>query len=204
MSARRTVVVVAGVLLAGAALYWVLRPAGTPPASEPANTAGSPPGSVTLPPSPPPQNLPPPPPLDPSRPQRPVTSSGIASGITERSHLADKLNAAEGTIEQDLHIMDEVFGAWRTNFPSQGNPVGTNAEITAAISGKNRHGFAFVPPEHPAINASGELCDRWGTPFFFHQISGTRMEVVSAGPDRKPNTADDVRFIPEAAPSVLR
>jgi len=71
------------------------------------------------------------------------------------------------------------------------NPVGDNAEITAVLTGKNRLGYAFIRPDHPAISPQGELCDRWGTPYFFHQISGTVMQVRSAGPDRQHWTADD-------------
>ena len=113
------------------------------------------------------------------------------------SRLADELNAPGGTIQRDLSILAEIFATWQTNFPRTGNPVGENAEITAALAGDNALKFAFVPRRHPAINAAGELCDRWGTPFRFHQLSGTQMEVRSAGPDRKFGTADDVRLGPQ-------
>ena len=105
--------------------------------------------------------------------------------------MADDLNAPGGTIQRDLTILEEVFGMWLTNFPRTGNPVGENADITAALTGENPVKFAFVPRRHRAINTAGELCDRWGTPFRFHQISGRQMEVRSAGPDRKFGTADD-------------
>jgi hypothetical protein len=42
------------------------------------------------------------------------------------------------------------------------------------------------------INGKGELVDYWGTPFFFHQLSGTEMEIHSAGPDKVMWTADDL------------
>ena len=112
------------------------------------------------------------------------------------SRLADDLNAPAGTIRRDLEILNEVFAMWQTNFPHDGNPVGENAEITAALIGANPVHFAFVPKNHLAINARGELCDRWGTPFFFHQRSGTQMEIRSAGPDKKFGTADDAEFAP--------
>jgi hypothetical protein len=57
----------------------------------------------------------------------------------------------------DLKLMNEVFNAWLTNFRSDGIPIGNNREVTAALTGKNPMQFAFVPPDHPAINASGEL-----------------------------------------------
>lgn len=110
----------------------------------------------------------------------------------EHSPIAEKLNAPGGTIRHDLEILNEVFAAWQTNFPHDGNPVGENAEITAALAGKNPVRFAFIAPDHSAINARGELCDRWGTPFFFHSLSGTQMEIRSAGPDKKLYTADDI------------
>lgn len=117
-------------------------------------------------------------------------------GADAISPIAAELNAPEGTIRRDLEIVDHVLTAWRTNFPREGNPVGDNDEITLALAGDNRLRFAFVSPAHRAINARGELCDRWGTPFRFHALSGTCMEIRSAGPDRRFGTADDVAFAP--------
>jgi hypothetical protein len=74
-----------------------------------------------------------------------------------------------------------------------GNPVGTNPEITSQLTGKNPKHLNFIDPEAGLrINAAGELVDPWGTPFFFHQISGTDMEIHSAGPDRIMWTGDDL------------
>ncbi|HVS51623.1 MAG TPA: hypothetical protein VHD62_04650 [Opitutaceae bacterium] len=115
---------------------------------------------------------------------------------TEISHLADALNSPAADIRADLRIVAGLLEAFRTNFPHDGNPVGENVEITAALAGKNSLRFGFLPPNHPAIDADGELCDRWGTPFFFHALSGTRMEIRSAGPDKKLYTADDVTLAP--------
>jgi hypothetical protein len=110
--------------------------------------------------------------------------------------LAFPLNAAGTDIQADLRLLSATVETFRTNFPQEGNPTGSNAEITAALAGKNKVGFAFIPPNHPAINRAGELCDRWGTPFFFHAESATRMEVRSAGPDRKFWTSDDIAYAP--------
>lgn len=115
------------------------------------------------------------------------------------SRIAERLNAPDGDIGRDLEIVSELFAAWQSNFPREGNPVGDNAEITAALAGKNRLGFAFIPRNHPAIDDRGELCDRWGTPFRLHQASGTLMEIRSAGPDRKFATADDAQWPAEPA-----
>jgi hypothetical protein len=113
-----------------------------------------------------------------------------------RSPLADTLNAPGGDIHADLRGVLDVITAFRTNFPHAGNPTGTNAEITAALTGRNPLRLALIPPGHSAINPAGELCDRWGTPLFFHAESATRMEVRSAGPDRRLWTDDDVGLTP--------
>lgn len=74
-----------------------------------------------------------------------------------------------------------------------GNPFGNNREITAKLNGGNPKQVVFLKEEDGMrINERGELIDNWGTPFFFHQISGTEMEIRSAGPDHKMWTADDL------------
>lgn len=112
------------------------------------------------------------------------------------SHLADDLNSPAGDVHRDLQIISDVLAAYRSNFPHDGNPWGDNAEITAQLTGRNRYHLALIPQGHPAISAKGELCDRWGTPYFFHAESGTHMAIRSAGPDRKMWTADDVALEP--------
>jgi hypothetical protein len=73
------------------------------------------------------------------------------------------------------------------------NPVGTNPEITKALTGDNPKQARFIKEELGLrINGGGELVDYWGTPFFFHQLSGTEMEIHSAGPDKVMWTADDL------------
>lgn len=89
-----------------------------------------------------------------------------------------------------------VLDNFRSNFPRSGNPVDLNSEITATLTGQNQLRLALIPPDHPAINREGELTDRWGTPFFFHAESATRMTITSAGPDKKLHTPDDESFAP--------
>jgi hypothetical protein len=106
------------------------------------------------------------------------------------------LHSPQGDVAGDLRIVQAVLEAFRTSFPAEGNPTGSNAEITAALAGANRLRLVLVPRSHPAINADGELCDRWGTPYFFHSESRRRTTVRSAGPDRRMWTADDVEHAP--------
>ena len=93
--------------------------------------------------------------------------------------------------ERDLEIIAEALAQYRRVF-GRNPPGGGNAEIVAGLLGGNAKKLAVIPPDLPAVNAAGEMTDRWGTPFHFHPVSGTVTEVVSAGPDRLLWTADDV------------
>ena len=89
-----------------------------------------------------------------------------------------------GSVRHVINDYGSMFG---------GNPVGNNADITAALNGDNPKGVKFLREDFGMrVNGNGELVDSWGTPFFFHQLSGTEMEIRSAGPDRKMYTADDL------------
>ncbi len=110
--------------------------------------------------------------------------------------LAAELNSPRSDITRDLNLINDLFTNWRINFPRLGHPFGENAEITAGLIGENPYRLPLMPRDHPAINAAGELTDRWGTPFLFHALASDRMEIRSAGPDKKFGTADDVRLTP--------
>ncbi len=130
--------------------------------------------------------------VEPGRDLRPMNAETLATDFP----IVAPLNRADSTVARDLETIALVLDAWRTNFPGQGNPFGENSEITAALSGENALDLILIPRQHPAINAAGELCDRWGTPFRFHQISGQHMEIRSAGPDRAFATGDDAIWNP--------
>ena len=108
--------------------------------------------------------------------------AGPPAPVTDPSGLAPAtvLEAMRTTLRQYASL----FG---------GNPVGTNPEITKALDGDNPKQVRFLRPESgQRIDERGELVDPWGTPYFFHQISGKEMEIRSAGPDRMLWTADDL------------
>ena len=87
-------------------------------------------------------------------------------------------------VRRAVHQYGEMFG---------GNPVGTNPEITSQLSGNNPKNINFLSPQPGAhIDGSGDLVDQWGTPYFFHQLSASDMEVHSAGPDKMMWTSDDL------------
>ncbi|MEO6243955.1 MAG: hypothetical protein ABIQ12_00860 [Opitutaceae bacterium] len=123
-------------------------------------------------------------------------NSKISAAPVEVSDLAKELNSPTTDIRADLRLVASILETFRTNFLQTGNPVGSNAEITAVLTGKNQLSLALIPANHPAINRAGDLCDRWGTPFFFHAESSTKMEIRSAGPDKKMWNEDDVILTP--------
>lgn len=110
---------------------------------------------------------------------------------SERSPLADKLNAPTQTGRQDVAVVLNLCAEYRKRF--HGFPVGEdNASFVNALSGRNPARLAFLPRDHSAIDAQGQLLDRWGKPYFFHLLSRDALEIRSSGPDREIYTPDDV------------
>jgi hypothetical protein len=98
-------------------------------------------------------------------------------------------NSDAGT-ETDIDKISLMFRDYRGIAGE--NPVGTHAEIMKSIMGGNPKGAMLGPPEGLPLNENSELIDRWGTPYFFHQLTRDVMEIRSAGPDRILWTGDDV------------
>ena len=97
------------------------------------------------------------------------------------------------TVEAVREAMDNVQFALRDYRTVLGeNPIGSNAEITKALTGDNLKQVKIPVPPGSSVNGEGEMCDRWNTPYFFHQLSGKQMEIHSAGPDRTMGTGDDI------------
>lgn len=129
-----------------------------------------------------------------------VSSPGAAANVTTPSNLASHAaspNSAGETNEAPAlppaTVLDKtrvLIHNYRDAFGE--NPTGTNPEITEALMGKNPKQINFVTDSGLRVNEKGELLDGYGTPFFFHQLSGKEMEIHSAGPDKMMWTADDL------------
>ena len=95
----------------------------------------------------------------------------------------------ENEAASDLQRITRMLRDYRTI--AGDNPIGSNAEIVEALAGDNPRQAKILPDDLPR-NGNGELVDRWGTPYFFHQLSRKSMEIRSAGSDKKMWTSDDV------------
>jgi len=107
----------------------------------------------------------------------------------EIREMAAPLNAEDGDPQKDLQTLAQLLSVYRKIY--DGNPVGENADITQAMLGRNEKKLVAIPPDHPAVR-DGKIIDRWGTPYWFHPVSGSEMEIRSAGPDRELFTTDDI------------
>jgi hypothetical protein len=109
------------------------------------------------------------------------------------SNSWERLLVADGTpLEDRASLQDIVINYLQSAPHSTRPPLGSNEEITHALMDRDALGDSAIPASHPAI-VSGQLVDRWGSPWFFHQLSSDLIEVRSAGPDRKLFTKDDLK-----------
>lgn len=99
------------------------------------------------------------------------------------------LRQPEAPPEDELGAIDQLLYLYRQGFGE--NPVGQNEDVVAALLGENPKRTAWLSPASPSI-VDGKLVDRWGSPYWFHPVSGKKMEIRSAGPDRDLFTADDL------------
>lgn len=143
-------------------------------------------GNPPSPAVPPPVRMEPPPPAPALLPARVATPENPAQSW-------ERLLVSDGNPAEDRSALaDIVTNYLQGSNPATRPPLGTNDEITRALADRDTLGDAAIPASHPAIFA-GQLVDRWGSPWFFHQQSAGVIEVRSAGPDRKLFTEDDLK-----------
>ena len=117
-----------------------------------------------------------------------VANQDISQPATATAPAPEVPPLPAATVLDNMRVVIHNYGA---TFGE--NPVGNNAEITAALAGKNPKQINFISDVAGLrVNGNGELVDAYGTPFFFHQLSGKVMEIHSAGEDRKMWTFDDL------------
>ena len=181
-TSRRVCVIACVVLLlvlVGAALGRFSRPAPAirSPQATKTNGLGNPPPvpSAAVSPGAPPRLLPPRP-ADPARPA-----------------LAwERFLAADGSPAEDLAALNDlVVGYLHAGTGEARRLIGFNEDLVPALTDSAALGDAALPPDHPAVR-DGKLIDRWGTPWQVHPLEADKVELRSAGPDRRLYTADDL------------
>jgi hypothetical protein len=136
-------------------------------------------------------------PTEPSPQQRsasspPETAALHAGTSVAGSPLAAELHAGPDPAD-DVRILHGLIRQYLTALQRRaGPPIGDDADLVRALTGRNPLRFIVIPPGHPAISAEGRLLDRWGTPYHIHARSSASYEVRSAGADRRLFTADDL------------
>jgi hypothetical protein len=181
----------AGLAIGAGMVYFIVRPDSHPagdPASETAKNQSKTNGEKTSPVSM--QEGAEKPVPAPGPPAKVDTTEIIVLDVAQSAH---QLHSEEIDPYDDLQILQILIAAYRRI--DGANPSGgLNSEIVAVLTGQNERKVAVIPPDHPALNAAGELVDRWGTPYWFHPVSREVMEVISAGPDGELFTDDDVQM----------
>jgi hypothetical protein len=109
----------------------------------------------------------------------------------------DQLNNPDTTPQDDVRLLALLFSDYSSVFKRV--PLGMHTEIVAALKGDNPRSISYIPDGHPAVNARGEIEDRWDRAYFFHVISRNAVEIISAGPDGELFTGDDIRDVPPHA-----
>ena len=125
-----------------------------------------------------------------SRPQSRSPSIDPSTPGVDRPGILEDLHATGATPQSDVAIVSHALQAYWSVY--QAFPEGDNTEILAALSGENARGITWVGAGEAPTNSVGQLVDRWGSPYYFHRLSGDWMEVRSAGPDLLMWTEDDV------------
>lgn len=85
--------------------------------------------------------------------------------------IANEMKDPEASPEQAMERFGEVLSFYRMAFAE--NPVAAdNQSVMASLMGENPKGLVFFPDDHPGLNSERELVDPWGTPYYFHALSG--------------------------------
>ncbi len=166
--------------LGGAALWRFRHPEATPRSPQATKTdgLGNPPTapSEAFAPGAPPRLLPP------------------RQADPDRPALAwERLLAADGSPAEDLAALNDlVVGYLHAGGGAVGRRgIGFNEDLVPALTDSAALGDAALPADHPAIR-DGKLIDRWGTLWQVHPLAADKIELRSAGPDRRLYTADDL------------
>jgi hypothetical protein len=109
------------------------------------------------------------------------------------SPLVAALLRREGEPEKDLEIVRQLISQYFTAMQNRPwPPVGDNADLMRAMSGKNPLRLRVIPEGSGVLGADGQLVDRWGTPYHLHKLAESYCEIRAAGAVRKLCTGEEL------------
>lgn len=126
-----------------------------------------------------------------------IAAAPVAAAGGQRSFLGETILLGYASTnlppQNDLVLMSRLMDNSLLLLKSAANqPLSANEDWAALLRGQNAAHERFLPDISIALNARGQLIDRWGTPLFFHSLGTRRYELRSAGPDQKLWTDDDI------------
>lgn len=119
-----------------------------------------------------------------ARPAPPPVGTRLLEGYGDSARPPERDLVAVALVLENYLLLNKGAAA---------RPLSANEEWAAALRGLDGRSERFLPDDHPALNARGQLVDRWGTPLFFHAVGAGRWDVRSAGPDGRMWTEDDLQ-----------
>ena len=130
------------------------------------------------------------------RPERSTTPAKVTPPPPQQpvgSEILKNYGKAIQSPQQDLSDMHHTLGNFSLLVKGTNPiPLGANEDIANALRGRNSAKLRFLPDDAPCFNTQGQLVDRWQSPLFFHANDLQRVDIRSAGPDRRMWTADDI------------
>ncbi|MEX0329839.1 MAG: hypothetical protein AB3N64_00315 [Puniceicoccaceae bacterium] len=94
--------------------------------------------------------------------------------------------------EEDIRRMGQLLWSYRQMAKGVDHSFfSANEDIAKLFTGDGVVGIQAISRDHPCLR-NGKIVDRWDSPLLFHSISGSKIDIHSAGPDRTMGTEDDV------------
>jgi len=113
--------------------------------------------------------------------------------VTEFGARFKVYGSDESLPNDDLQILQDALDSFHLLAKDPNiMPTSGNQALCEALCGSNRLKLQVLSKEYLPLNEEGELLDRWGSPLYFHFLSGTELSIRSAGPDKIMWNEDDI------------
>jgi hypothetical protein len=142
-----------------------------------------------------------------------MTAPGVPAGRSavlslkprsiDNAHPTIGQQGKESKPEDELRAVYSLLSIYQRAYNSL--PVAeNNAQVVNALAGNNPDRIAFIERTNSALNANGEIVDRWGQPYVFIFLSRTDVEIISTGPSHELGAPDNIVFATPNAAGIKR